>query len=107
MLTIVNNYMAIIKVYNKDLTLAGEISSDEKQSILDTAIDNDISILFGCCGGSCGTCKCEIIKGKEYIDKEAIRKTVYSDVKENEFLACIAKVKPNTNEKIIEIRKCI
>ena len=64
-----------------------------KKTFLDFALDRDIPLKFGCMGGSCSACKCEVVKGQEHIDREGIGKQVYKDVKENEILTCIATFK--------------
>jgi len=75
------------------------------KSILDIALDNGIDIKFGCMGGSCSACKCQIIKGENQIDKEGLKKAVYKDIGNKEFLPCIAILKENQKEnEEIEIK---
>jgi len=78
------------------------------RSILDNMLDEDIQIFYGCMGGSCGACKCEIIEGEEFIDKEGIRPKIYKGTTGKEFLPCVAKIKPNIDENAkITIKKIL
>lgn len=97
--------MAILKVYDKKNNFLNEISVDSQKSILDQMLDKGLPILFGCFGGSCGTCLCEIISGKEHLNTSAIRPLIYKGLKENQFLPCIAKINTDAKEEdIIELK---
>jgi ferredoxin len=107
--------MAVIKVLNKDGNLINEIEVNventfnkilkRKKSILDILLDNKIDIYYGCMGGSCSACVCEIIEGKEHIDKEGLHEQVYKGIGEKDFLSCIATIKDESIENgIIEIK---
>lgn len=104
-----------MKVYNKDDKMIKEIrlSDDDlvnkrfnrKKSVLDILLDNDVEIFFGCMGGSCSACVCELMKGEENIDREGIHPQVYRGIAEDEFLTCIATIKENLPESAeIELR---
>ena len=117
MLTIVNNYMNIqLEIKDKNNNPINSILIKEnnlytktgrEKSILDIFLDNDIEIFYGCMGGSCGACICDIVEGEEYIDKEKIRTQVYKNVNQKEVLTCIAGFKENTpkNSKIVIKKK--
>ena len=68
------------------------------RSILDNMLDEDINIFYGCMGGSCGACICQIEEGEEFIEKEGIRPKIYKNLKEKQFLPCVAKLKKNMPE---------
>lgn len=97
--------MAILKVYNKEHNFHKEISINCETSILDQMLDEKVEILFGCFGGSCASCVCEVISGGEHMNIEALKPLVYKGLKENQFLPCIAKLNPNvSDDALIEIR---
>lgn len=96
-----------MKVLEKDGSDSGSCNLTSEKSMLDIALDNNINILFGCFGGSCGTCKCSIEEGEELIDKEATRSAIYGDLKEKEFLPCIAKLKEGIDSGKIVIKKTL
>lgn len=78
------------------------------RSILDNMLDEDIQIFYGCMGGSCGACKCELVEGEEYIEKEGIRPKIYKGITGKEFLPCVAKLKNNIPENAkITIKKIL
>lgn len=78
------------------------------RSILDNMLDENIEIFYGCMGGSCGACKCEIIEGEEFIEKEGIRSKIYKAIQGKEFLPCVAKLKNNVEENSkITIKKLL
>lgn len=93
--------MIKLKVMNKDNSEQKTIDINDSKNMLDLMLDNDVQIYYGCFGGSCGSCKCSIVDGEEYIDKEAIRPAVLKGLKENEFLPCIAKIKKDSDKEII------
>ena len=99
-------FMTKIKIYNKDSSLETQTTITSNKNMLDEMLDQGSQIIFGCFGGSCGSCKCEILKGEELIEKEAIRPIVLKGLNDNEFLPCISKIKESENEEI-EIRKCL
>ncbi|MCA9460371.1 MAG: (2Fe-2S)-binding protein [Nanoarchaeota archaeon] len=93
----------------KKLTLNEEETLNKrfkrKKSILDIALDNGIDLKYGCMGGSCSACICEIIKGGEFIDREGLHEIVFKGVKENEILTCIATLKDKIpKDNLIEIK---
>mgnify|MGYP006270193911 CR=1 FL=1 len=76
-----------------------------KNSILDILLDNGVNMFYGCMGGSCSACVCDLINGEEYIEREGVHEQVYKGISENEFLTCIASIKQGLSEdSIIEIR---
>lgn len=95
------------KIYDKNGKFEEEITLSEKKSLLDDMLDNGVQVFFGCMGGSCSACKCRIVKGADLIDKEALGEQRYGDVKENEFLSCITRVKEGVDNKEIEIEKVL
>jgi ferredoxin len=97
----------ILHVYDKTGKFEKEIILEGKKSFLDEMLDHNIQVFYGCMGGSCSACKCKILSGNEFVDKEAMGPQVYSDVKEDEILSCIAKVKENSFGKVIEIQKLL
>ena len=107
--------MAKILVYDKNSNLIKEIVvTDEnsynkilkrKKSILDILLDNKVDVYYGCMGGSCSACKCEILSGEECIDREGLHEQIYKEVSPNEILSCIATIKDGFMEAgIIEIK---
>lgn len=100
--------MVKVTINDKKNSLDKDILIDNSKSILDNMIDNNVQVFYGCMGGSCGACKCEITYGIEFIEKEAIRPKVYRGVKENEVLTCIAKLKKDIpNNAQITIKKLL
>ncbi len=93
--------MVKLKILNKDGSEEKTIDISSKQSVLDEMLDNDSKIIFGCFGGSCGSCKCRIISGEKGIEKEGLKKIILKDLNTDEFLPCVAKVKDNYEEEII------
>lgn len=96
-----------LKIHSKTGTFEKEIELSGKRSFLDDMLDNGVQVFFGCMGGSCSACKCRITKGLDKIDKEAVGPQRYLDVKENEILSCITKVKENVDGETIEIEKVL
>lgn len=46
-----------------------QFSCEESQTILDAALDEGITITYGCRSGMCGSCKGSVVSGKiEYPD---------------------------------------
>jgi len=74
-----------------------------KKSILDIALDNNIDLKYGCMGGSCSACKCEIINGGEFLDLEGVRKLVFKGMNENEILTCLVTLKDLKENQKVEI----
>jgi len=98
--------MVKLEILNKDGSLDKLVEIDGSKNILDQMIDNGSSVIFGCFGGSCGSCKCKIESGEELIDKEAVRPAVLKGMKEKDFMPCIAKLKANINcSSTIRIKK--
>ncbi len=105
--------MAKLVFLNKDNKLLGELELSNqnlynriikrKKSFLDLALDNDIQLNYACMGGSCSACKCDIIEGLEFLNKEEVSKQIYANVKENECLTCIASIKDEFIDKDIKI----
>lgn len=77
------------KRYNKTLR--------RKKSLLDIAIDNNVPIKFGCMGGSCSACICEIKSGEEFVEKGGIKEQVYV-TNGNKILTCMATIKDELSE---------
>lgn len=82
--------MAKVTVKNDDQTV--EIPDG---SLL-AELDGKCSILFACKSGSCGSCKCKVLEGKENLEapndvEQAGLATFGSDP--NERLLCVAKIK--------------
>lgn len=78
------------------------------KSILDIALDNDIDIKYGCMGGSCSACICEVIDGAEHINKEGLRKQVFKGVEEKQLLTCISSVREDAPDGAeIKIKKLV
>lgn len=107
--------MVVLKVYNKDDVLAATLHLKEddlvnkrfqrKNSVLDILLNNNVEIYYGCMGGSCSACVCDLISGEEHIDREGIHEQVYQGIEPTEFLTCIATVKEDaSDEAFIEIR---
>ena len=96
-----------LKIHSKTGEFEREIELGGKRSLLDDMLDNGVQVFFGCMGGSCSACKCRITKGMEKIDKEAMGPQRYKDVKENEILSCIAKVKDDVDGETIELEKVL
>lgn len=94
-------------VRNKDGSFDKEFVVPNKKSLLDEMLDNGVDVYFGCMGGSCSACKCKIIKGMDKIDREYMGPQVYKDVKDDEVLSCIAKVKDEIDDTEIEIQKAL
>jgi len=94
-------------VYDKNNKIDSETNLDinSKKNILDQALDNNSGILFGCFGGSCGTCKCKILEGKDLINKSGTRAPVYGDLAEDDFLPCIATLNDEVKKGKIIIKK--
>lgn len=63
-----------------------------KKSILDIGLDNNIDIKYGCMGGSCSACICEVISGEEYVEIGGIKEQVYK-TEGKKFLSCMATIK--------------
>ena len=72
-----------------------------KKSILAILLDNQVDIYYGCMGGSCSSCVCELISGAEFIDKEGLHPQIYKGIKEGDFLSCIASVKEGIDESAV------
>jgi len=96
-----------LSIYNKDNSLEKEIECNSEKTLLDQMLVNNSSIHTGCFGGSCGACKCEIIEGEKFIDREAIKLAVYKDLKNNQVLPCIAKLKENVKDGEVKLKKCV
>lgn len=107
--------MVKLKVYDKDnieiktLDLKDEDLVNQrfrrKNSILDLLLNNGVNMFYGCMGGSCSACVCELISGEQFIDKEGIHEQVFKGIKDNEFLTCIASIKEGLNSSdTIEIK---
>ena len=63
------------------------------------AEENNIEIPFSCRAGACRTCLCTVLDGLDYIDREAFgMQCLPTD--DNEILACIAGLKPDTPDNI-------
>ncbi len=85
-----------ITIIDKNNKLEKDINiKKQDRSILDNMLDEDIQIFYGCMGGSCGACKCQIEEGEEFIEKEGIRPKIYKGISGKEFLPCVAKLKKN------------
>jgi len=69
-----------------------DVKMSQKKSLLNSLLDNKISILHSCGGnGTCGTCRIIILNGNENLSKpEEIEQTMISDrqFKSNERLSC-------------------
>ena len=77
---------------------------NRQESVLDILKKNNVNVRFGCQGGSCGTCVCEVLNGIEFIDREGEGKQVYNNVKEKQILTCISTFKEEFLEnKVVEI----
>lgn len=73
------------------------INFDKNKTILEIALENDIYIASQCEEGTCSTCMVKIEYGKKLIlenDKEF-------DVDSGNVLACISKLRKETNDEII------
>lgn len=100
--------MAKLKVFDKDGNLITVLDiNDEnsynkilkrKKSILDLLLDNKIDIYYGCMGGSCSACVCEIMSGEEHIDREGLHEQIYKGIGEKDILTCIATIKESSME---------
>ena len=98
--------MAKLKVFNKDGNMIATVDVTEeksynkilrrKKSILDILLDNKIDIYYGCMGGSCSACVCEIISGGEHIDREGLHEQIYKGIGEKDILTCIATIKDSS-----------
>ena len=84
----IKNYMTInIVFFDKNNNLIKKLSLNKEEtinkrfkrnkSILDIALDNNIDIKYGCMGGSCSACICEIITGSEFINREGLHEIVF------------------------------
>lgn len=100
--------------YSKDNSFLGEyiIPKDKrynktlrrKKSVLDIAIDNNVPIKFGCMGGSCSACICEIKSGQDYIEKGGIKEQIYVTEGKN-ILTCMATIKDDLpNDATVELK---
>lgn len=76
------------------------------KGILDFALDNNVDNKWGCMGGSCSACICEVIEGLEYLNREGLHEIVYKDVKPNQILTCITTIKEEAfnQEKEVSIK---
>ncbi len=96
------NIIKIVNLEEKDLITR----SGREKSILDIMLDNDIDMFYGCMGGSCGACICDLENGGEFVEKEKIRPKVYKNVSEKEILTCIAGLKtPFKDNSEIVVKK--
>lgn len=86
------------------MSIESEIEINKDKNILKQLIEKDVKIYFGCMGGSCGACACDVIKGREFINSEALKKPVFSGLESNQILVCISKLKKDNNE-VIELKK--
>ena len=102
-----SNMVNKLKVHSKEGTFEQEIELGGKRSLLDDMLDNGVNVFFGCMGGSCSACKCKITKGLDKIDKEAMGPQRFKDVKEDEILSCISKVKDDVDDETIELEKVL
>ena len=100
--------MAKLKVFDKDdnLMMSLDVTNENsynkilkrKKSILDILLDNKIDIYYGCMGGSCSACVCEVMSGSEHIDREGLHEQIYKGINEKDILTCIATIKDGSME---------
>lgn len=103
-----------LKFYSKENSFIGEFLIDEekrfnkrlrrKKSILDLALDNNVNIQFGCMGGSCSACICEILSGEEFVEIGGIKEQIYK-TEGKKFLSCMATIKDEIpQDAVVEIK---
>ena len=81
----------LIRIKNTELNFS---IKNEKQSILDTAINENIILPYGCKSGACGSCITKLIKGSILtLDEKSVSKN-------DSILLCQAL--PNSKEIILE-----
>ena len=68
--------------------------TDDSQSLLDAALDNDIDLPYSCMGGVCSTCRTLLVKGK--VNMEINYALEDWELKEGYILACQSR--PETTE---------
>lgn len=109
--------MVTLVVKNKDDKVKRELHLTEddlvnkrfnrQNSILDISLNNNLDIPYGCMGGSCSACVCELVKGKDAVDKEGLHEQVYKGIGEEDILTCISTIKqdlPPETEIIIKTK---
>jgi Delta7-sterol 5-desaturase len=75
-----------------------QVSINENETILESLIRQDIAVPYACKKGNCGTCKCQLIKGK--VDTKPSRAITEEEIASGLILICQSK--PITEN--IEIR---
>ncbi len=65
------------------------VQTDGKLSLLELAEENDIELDYGCRSGSCGDCKCKLIKGK--VDAETNEALEPEEIEAGYILSCVAR----------------
>ncbi len=85
------------------------VQSNDAQSVMETAIDNDIEGITAECGGSCAcaTCHCYVEAGGETLDppsdhETGMLDTVAAERRDNSRLACQLKPKADLTVRLPE-----
>ena len=85
--------MVKIIVKNDQGAQVAEFTANADEALGTQIQDAGAPIPFSCGAGACRTCCCQVTKGMEHIDKEAVG-PMHIMVDDNEILSCIAGIKP-------------
>lgn len=96
------------EVLREVLLSSGHSSSRAGVSLLDILLQDGYPARHGCRGGVCGTCRCNVVRGREHIDSESLQRPAYRFLRPHQILPCIATLKNATEvskcEGLIELR---
>ena len=87
--------MAQVTVHDHQGQVVASFTATDEESIAAQAHDAGAPIPISCGAGACRTCVCEVKKGAEFINREAVGPQCI-DVEEGEVLTCIAAIKEDT-----------
>ena len=91
--------MASVKITFKVDGLETSVKGNRKQTVLDTAIENDIDAPYSCRGGACATCIAKLKSGSVELEQNYI--LTDGEIEEGLIITCQAY--PTSDEIYVDV----